>query len=49
VSISIVHNALNLIAYLLAGFSIAGLLFVIFLLFHGERGAATAQTKRRDK
>jgi hypothetical protein len=48
VSISTVHHALNLIATLLAGFSIAGLLFVLLFLFKGERGAATAQSSRRE-
>jgi hypothetical protein len=49
VSISTVHHALNLIATLLAGFSIAGLLFVVLFLFQSERSAATAQSRRRDK
>jgi len=49
VSISTVHHTLNLIATLLAGFSIAGLLFVVLLLLQGERGAATAQSNRREQ
>jgi hypothetical protein len=48
VSISTIHHVLNLFADLLAGFSIAGL-FVLLLLFRGERGAATAQTTRREE
>jgi hypothetical protein len=47
-SISIIHGVLNFFADLLAGFSIAGLL-VLLLLFRGERGAATAQTRRREE
>ena len=48
ISISIVHNVLNLIATLLAGFSIAHLFLVFLFLFQGERSAATAQSSRRD-
>jgi hypothetical protein len=49
VSITTIHHALNLIATLLAWFSIAGLLFVALFLFQGERGAATAQSSRREQ
>jgi hypothetical protein len=49
VSISTVHHVLKLIATLFAGFSIAGLLFVVLFLFQGERGAATAQHSRREQ
>jgi hypothetical protein len=48
VLISIIHGVLNFFADLLAGFSIAGLL-VLLLLFRGERGAATAQSRRREE
>jgi hypothetical protein len=48
VSITTIHHALNLIATLFAWFSFAGLLFVILFLFQGERGAATAETNRRE-
>jgi hypothetical protein len=47
-SISTIHHVLNLFADLLAGFSIAGL-FVLLLLFRGEYGAATVQTRRREE
>jgi hypothetical protein len=49
VSITTIHHALSLIATLFAWFSIAGLLFVVLFLFQGERGAATAQSSRREK
>jgi len=49
VSISTIHYVLKLIATLFAGFSIAGLLFVVLFLFYGERGAATAQSSCREK
>jgi hypothetical protein len=48
VSISTIHDVLNLFADLFAGFSMAGL-FVLLLLFRGERGVATAQTIRREE
>jgi hypothetical protein len=47
VAISAVHNALNVIAILLASLSVGGLLLVLLLLFGVERGSAAAQTTRR--
>jgi hypothetical protein len=49
VSISVVRNTLNFLATLLAGVSLSGLLFVVFFLLQGERGAAAAQTIRREE
>ena len=46
--ISAVHNALHLIAILLASLSIGGLLLVLLLLFRVERDSAGAQTRRRE-
>jgi hypothetical protein len=48
-SITTIHHTVNLIATLFACFSIVGLLFVILFLFQGERGAATAQSSRREQ
>jgi hypothetical protein len=47
VAISAVHNALTVIAILLASLSVGGLLLVLLLLFGVESGSAAAQTTRR--
>jgi hypothetical protein len=48
-TISPIRDVLNLIATLLAGISIAGLLFVVLFLFQGERGSSVAQSRRREE
>jgi hypothetical protein len=48
-TISPIRDALNLIATLLSGVSIAGLIFVVLFLFQGERGGAAAQSSRREE
>jgi len=49
VTISTVHDALNLIATLLAGISLAGLAFVLVILFRVESGSTAAQVNRREE
>jgi hypothetical protein len=46
VAISAVHNALNVVAILLASVFVGGLLLVLLLLFGVERDSAAAQTTR---